>query len=36
MASLPAGLRTILMAVLGLLATYFHVNQSQTHKPPQA
>jgi len=28
---LPASVQTIAMAILGLLATYFHVNPSQTY-----
>lgn len=31
---LPAVVQVPLMAVLGALATYFHVNPSQTYNPP--
>ena len=36
MAFMPAGLQAILMGVLGIMATYFHLNPSQTYNPPQA
>lgn len=32
---IPAGFETPLMAVLGLVATYFHLNPSQNYPPVQ-
>lgn len=31
---LPAPVQTAAMAVLGIMAAYFHVNPSQTYNPP--
>lgn len=33
---LPTLIQVPLLAVLGVLATYFHVNPSQTYNPPSA
>lgn len=32
---LPAGMQTVLMGILGVAATYFHVNPTQTYNPIQ-
>jgi hypothetical protein len=31
---LPASVQTVAMAVLGIMATYFHVNPSQNYNQP--
>lgn len=33
---LPTSVEGVAVVLLGLLATYFHVNPSQTYNPPQA
>jgi uncharacterized membrane protein len=33
---IPAGLQVVVMGLLSVAATYFHVNPSQTYNPPQA